>query len=105
MAEARLTAKSPGVYVVDGEMSFASVERLLSESRTLFSTQSSLLFDLSGIQHADSAGVALLVEWLRLSKERELVLQFRNIPDQMLAIIEVSDLEQRLPITNGDQKP
>ena len=105
MAQAALSTVSSGHYLIDGEMSFATVEQLLKDSHPFFATESSLLFDLSGVQHADSAGVALLVEWLRLAKQKQRQLHFRNIPAQMLAIIEVSDLEQRLPISDGIQKP
>ena len=103
MPLAILSSESAGSYAIKGEMSFASVEQLLADSLPLFADDSGLLFDLSHVEHADSAGVALLVEWLRISKQRQVQLQFRNIPSQMLAIIEVSDLQQRLPITNGAQ--
>ena len=101
MALATLTQAQSGHCLIEGAMSFASVAQLLEDSADYLLPNSALLFDLQGVDHADSAGVALLVEWLRLARERQVKIEFRNIPAQMLAIIEVSDLQQRLPIVNG----
>lgn len=102
MALATLTQTNEGCCLVEGEMSFASVEQLLASSRSLFKPGMRLLFDMSGVNHADSAGVALLVEWLRLARGAQTDIQFRKIPAQMQDIIEVSDLDERLPIVNGE---
>ena len=53
--------------------------------------------DLGGVRRSNSAGVALLVEWLREAQQRQQVLLFTNVPAQMRAIIEVVDLETLLP--------
>ena len=103
MALATLSIDAGNCCSIEGDMNFSSVEQLLKGSITYFVAGSELLFDLGKVQHADSAGVALLVEWLRLAKEKQIRVQFRNIPPQMLAIIEVSDLQRRLPITNSGQ--
>lgn len=81
-------------------MNFSSVNQLLADSRTCFSPHADWLIDLAEVEQVDSAGVALLVEWLRMAKSQQASLCFRNIPVQMQAIIEVSDLDQRLPLEN-----
>ncbi len=97
--QATITAQDGGLYLIHGEMSFSSVNQLLIDSQACFKSSSMVVFDLAGVQQADSAGVALLVEWFKLAKQQQKPLQFLNIPLQMRAIVEVSDLIQHLPIT------
>ncbi len=85
---------------VSGELTFSSVSSLLAKSLEYFSSQNALQVDLAGVTHSDTAGVALLVEWMRMAKQRDAQLSFSNIPEQMWAIIEVSDLGSRLPLSD-----
>jgi phospholipid transport system transporter-binding protein len=54
--------------------------------------------DLAGVTRSDSAGLALLVEWLRLAETRDISLQFHNLPGQLREIARVSDLLPLLPM-------
>jgi len=54
--------------------------------------------DLSGVTHADSAGVALLLDWQRASRRRGGHVQYRNAPAQLHALIDFCELEGVLPI-------
>jgi len=50
------------------------------------------------VVRADSAGLALLVEWMRAARRAGRPLRYRAIPPQMLAIARVSSLDQVLPL-------
>ncbi|HSS63053.1 MAG TPA: STAS domain-containing protein, partial [Gammaproteobacteria bacterium] len=52
--------------------------------------------DLDSVTRADSAGLALMVEWLKQAKRRDAGLQVVNMPDQMLAIARMSKLDRIL---------
>jgi phospholipid transport system transporter-binding protein len=52
-----------------------------------------LILDLSGVIEADSASVALLIDWMRKAKKKNKVLQFSSLPEKMKDIINVSNLE------------
>ncbi len=52
--------------------------------------------DLSAVEICDSAGVAMLVDWLRLAANSDTRLRYLNAPEQVIAIAEVSDLGQLL---------
>jgi len=99
--QSTITPQGEGIIMIEGAMTFSTVNQLLANSQTYFVSQSELLIDLTKVAQADSAGVALLVEWLRIAKCQQAVLNFRNIPAQMWAIIEVSGLEDRLPLVNA----
>jgi len=99
--QSTITSDDGGGIMIEGAMTFSTANQLLADSRAYFASQSELLIDLTKVAQADSAGVALLVEWLRIAKCQQVALHFRNIPTQMWAIIEVSGLEERLPLVNA----
>jgi phospholipid transport system transporter-binding protein len=52
--------------------------------------------DLAGVTAADSAGLAVLVEWLAACAERGGSLAFEAVPAQLRAVARISDLESLL---------
>ncbi|MCP5419230.1 MAG: STAS domain-containing protein [Gammaproteobacteria bacterium] len=95
---ASLEPVGEGRFKVAGELSFATVNTLWQQGAQLFAPHSALLVDLQGVTRADSAGVALLVEWLRQARLRSQILQFAHIPPQMRSIIAIADLDRVLPV-------
>ena len=83
---------------VHGELDFDSVAVLLDATDPQFATDPPTRVDLGGVSHANSAGVALLVEWLGRTRRHQQELTFINIPAQMQAIIALADLDTILPI-------
>lgn len=81
-------------YRLRGELTFESVASLLRESRALFRRGSNFTFDLEGVTHSDSAGLALLIEWLRIARENSMTVIFVNIPSQMLALARVAGVDR-----------
>ena len=95
---ARIEPVRPDRFRIQGALTFATVTRLLARSLELFSRAEALDIDLDGVDHADSAGLALLVEWMRYARRRDLPLRFINMPPQMLAIARASSLDHVLPL-------
>lgn len=83
---------------VRGELDFDSVTDLWEHVGPLFRTDPIRRIDLSEVSRANSAGVALLVVWLRQARQQRQDLVFVNVPAQMRAIIEVADLDTVLPM-------
>ncbi|MGM0593141.1 MAG: STAS domain-containing protein [Pseudomonadota bacterium] len=89
----------PGVVRVSGSLSFTTVTGLLEQSRPfLAEAQGWLVMELAEVERVDSAGLALLIQWMRMAREGEVDILFRHIPEQLLAIARASDLEQILPL-------
>ncbi|MEA3412724.1 MAG: STAS domain-containing protein [Pseudomonadota bacterium] len=49
--------------------------------------------DLTAVDRVDSAGLALLVAWVRLAKKRQVTIRFLNAPRQLLALASANRLE------------
>lgn len=101
MNEPQIEARGQGEVGVSGELTFATVMKLHGKAVSLFQKQGGdLIIDLAAVSRADSAGLALLVEWMRWGKQRGVAIAFRAIPDQLRAIATASDLDELLPLCN-----
>jgi len=84
------------VIRVGGELSFTTVNAVLEQSKEVFRPADALTIDLSAVTRSDSAGVALLVDWMRTAKNMNKKIVFHHIPAQMLAIASASGLDELL---------
>lgn len=89
-----------GCYVLSGALSFATVSQTYTQASTIFAdNHPALTFDLHGVTHTDSAGLALMMEWMRTARYQDKQIHFKNIPAQMLSIARLSGLDTILPLT------
>jgi len=96
-----LKRRDDGSFALTGSLSFKNVTALRSQGIDLFSEADTLVVDLSDVQRSDSAGVALLVEWMRFARSQDKTISYLNIPQQMLAIVRASSLDSILPLSRG----
>lgn len=101
MSRSVLRAGPEGRLLLEGELSFKTVVKLLADFQALPDQGNEIQIDLQGVSRADSAGLALLVEWMRNAQALGKSIRFLNIPQQMLAIARVSSLDQVLPLSRG----
>lgn len=87
-----------GRFRVEGQLNFATVTRALETSRGLFAKEQAIRLDLSGVTATDSAGLALLVEWVIRARQGKCQLTYSHVPQQILAIARISDVDTMLPI-------
>ncbi len=100
MAEPKLSSSAEGRYQVCGDLTFGTVLGLLDSGTEMLdgAGEGPIEVDLGEVGHADSAGLALLIEWMRAARQGGRELSYRNIPTQLMAIARVSDLEEILPL-------
>jgi phospholipid transport system transporter-binding protein len=99
MAEASsIEARAAGEVAVSGLLEFATVTALLAPLEALLPETGSLRVDLGAVRHTDSAGLALLVHWQRLARQRGLDLEFHHAPDQLMDMARLSGLDGILPL-------
>ncbi len=83
-----------------GELTFNTVPEVAVKGLALFKgAGKDLRIDLREVSRTDSAGLALLIAWLRYAKKENKNLRFLNIPAQMLALAQISSLDQILPLS------
>ncbi len=97
MMPPRIEPAGAGEFRIHGDLVFETVGDLLPAGEALFRDHRSLRLDLSGVGDSDSAGIALLLEWLAAARRRGGRIQFLGLPDSMLRIARLSNLEPLLP--------
>lgn len=95
---AELNVVGGGRFSVTGELGFDTVRSLLLASEGPFRDAARIEIDLSGITHGDSAGLALLIEWLRRASQSGKELHYTGVPQQLRALARISDVEEVLPL-------
>lgn len=89
---ARVERAADGRAAVVGPMTFATVEGLYRQAARLAPAAGAVHLDLSGVTHTDSAGLALIVEWMACAEREGASLKLAAVPEQMQAIAGASGL-------------
>lgn len=98
MAKYSVDAQAGGGYRVAGELTFETVPEIWQRHGSLAGGDDTVVVDLTDVTRADSAGLVLLIEWLRAAQHQNRPIVFRNIPGPLLAIARVSNLDTLLPL-------
>jgi phospholipid transport system transporter-binding protein len=89
---------SDGKLQVRGALTFATARRAREEGLNAIraSAARELEVDCSGITASDSAGLTVLLDWLALAKKEGRSLRFLNLPQGLLAIARISEVDELL---------
>jgi phospholipid transport system transporter-binding protein len=96
LSTAKLESQGNERYRVSGVLDAVTTPKLLDESAAKFTTQSGvdIYVDLADVTESDSSGLALVIEWLRLARQRGQRMNFANLPKQLLALARISEVEE-----------
>ena len=94
----RLVATANGQLAAQGPLTFATARRAHEEGlRSLSSTAArELEVDCAGITLSDSAGLAVLLDWLGAATRAGRSLRFRHLPPGLVALGRISEVEELL---------
>jgi phospholipid transport system transporter-binding protein len=81
---------------VIGSLHFTTVSALLTAGEAAIRDGRTAVIDLAGVTASDSAGLALLIEWLSVAKGANRPLRFENIPTQVQQLARLSEVEELL---------
>jgi len=96
-AGCRLQAAGDGRYLLQGDLGFPTVAAVLRHSEREFAGLQRVEVDLSQLTDADSAGLALLIEWTREARAAGREIVFRGMPARLEAIARISGVADMLP--------
>jgi len=84
-----------GQVEVRGALTFATARNARAAGRRVIeiSGDSALEFNCSGVTESDSAGLAVLLDWLALAKRHGRHLSFKALPAPIAAVARLSDVE------------
>ncbi len=93
VSDCELADLGDGHFELRGDLSFDTVEQILRASKELFNGQTNIEVDLSGVGKTDSAGLALLLEWISWSANSGIDIRFAEMPAKILAIAQTTDVD------------
>lgn len=96
MSDFQLQDLGSGRFELSGEMSFDTADRILRASESAFAQHDDLCVDCAGVTKADSAGLALLLEWKTLANHRRGRISFSGLPESIVAIARTTEVDHLL---------
>lgn len=88
---AQLQPVGEGGWSLCGPVTFDTVPRLWPQGLNLSSAGAGVQVDLAQVQAIDSAGLALLLAWRGRAQGRGGRLDYRNAPERLLALADLTD--------------
>ena len=95
-AAARLVRHADGRCSISGALTIAGCAALWRELELAGALREATQADLSAVEAADSAGLALLVAWRAERRRAGGELRFDAVPDRVLALARLTDAESLL---------
>lgn len=91
-----LINEGAGRFRLEGDVGFGTVMHLLHESRHQFEHEERVRLDFGGVERINSAGLALVIEWMREARQGGWTLELVNPPEGLLAVARICDVEDLL---------
>lgn len=95
MAAFAIERIAPGRLEASGALGFETAADALKSGLKLIDGGACTI-DLGKVTESDSAGLAVLIEWLSAARARGAKLTYEKVPDQILAIARISDVDDLL---------
>jgi phospholipid transport system transporter-binding protein len=103
MGSLTIERAGPERLEVKGALTFATAADALRRGQQLLVASQACTVSLAGVDDADTAGLAVLIQWLAIARARAAVLRYEAVPAQILAVAQISDVQDLLT-DNGTQK-
>jgi len=82
---------------VSGELDFSNVMSLYWKSLPQLEAREKLVFDFSQVKTSDSAGLALIIEWIKFATAQNKSIQFNHISSDLMSIAKAAGLDHLIP--------
>lgn len=93
MGKLQIIDEGAGHFAVDGDLTFLTIDKDTVKSLAFLSSAKEITVDLSRVANTDSAGLALMIEWIRYAGSKRTLLRFKKIPKQLLNLAKLSGLD------------
>jgi phospholipid transport system transporter-binding protein len=96
-----ISEPTQGRIIVSGELTFATAREARQVGTLVLegSRASSLVIDCAGVIRGDSAGLAVLLDWLAWARRKAKPVRLENLPASLVAIAKISEVDGLLAAT------
>lgn len=95
----RLEPDGAGRYRLCGALRLETAAGVLALGEAAFAGQAAVEVDLTGVADADSAGLAVLIEWTRQARQQRRKIAFSGMPPRLAGMARISGVAGLLPTT------
>ncbi len=90
-----ISESTPGRVTVSGELTFASAREARQLGLLVLdgSRAERIVVDCGAVTRADSAGLAVLLDWLAWGRRRSRAVSLQNLPQSLIAIARISEVD------------
>lgn len=96
MSDYTLEDLGGGRFSLNGRMAFDTAGQILRDSEEPFQEHTRIEVDLSGVEETDSAGLALLLEWITWANHTVREIRFTGMPEKIIAIANTTEVDHLL---------
>ena len=96
----RLEQQDPSHWRVSGELDLETAAGMLSAGTAAFAGVPRAEVDLSAVTDADSAGLAVLIEWVRGACTSGRSIAFRGLPPRLAELARIGGVADLLPVAD-----
>lgn len=76
-------------WKIQGDLSFETTPELFESAREAMHDHVPACVDLEAVERVESAGVALMLDWIRAARAQQKTLTFNNVPEHMISIADL----------------
>lgn len=96
MSDFNLADLGGGRFALSGNMTFETAGQILRRSEEPFEEHTRIEVDLAGVEETDSAGLALLLEWITWANHTVREIRFTGMPEKIDAIAKTTEVDHLL---------
>ena len=103
MTELKTVESPKGYFQLQGELNRNTIAKsdalsiIVKSSQNATSGQITTL-DMGGVKHADTAGLAWLMNLLKDSRKQNVKFELKNIPESLIKLAKISDVDSFLSV-------
>lgn len=94
MTQLSIIDQGYGHFIVDGDLTFSTIDKQTVKSFAFLSAAKLITVDLGRVACTDSAGLALMIEWIKYTRHHRIQITFKNIPEQLLNLAKLSGFDK-----------
>ena len=94
MTKLNIVDEGAGHFIVDGDLTFATIDKQTVRSFSFLSAAKQITIDLGRVVCTDSAGLALMIEWIKYTRHHRIQITFKNIPEQLVNLAKLSGFDK-----------
>jgi len=83
-----------GICKISGDLSFERATQVFDSLNVSNIVEDQLVIDFSDVEQSDSAALAVMLEWTSQAKNSQKQISFINVPDQLMRLIKMVDLQK-----------